>query len=194
MALKRQETVARRRLSLIRSTISTIHEEGSLDVTVARIAAKAGVSAGLAHHYFGGKEQLILATMGHLLTELRAQARVEWQAAETPREQVSALIRASFGPEQFDAETISAWLVFYVLAQKNAQAARLVRIYARRLRTHLVVAMRPLAGERAEALADRTGALIDGVYLRQALRRGPPDPAEAIALVEAAVDAELARA
>jgi TetR/AcrR family transcriptional repressor of bet genes len=43
-----------RRKDLISAAIQTIGERGSLDVTVAQIARKAGVSAALAHHYFGG--------------------------------------------------------------------------------------------------------------------------------------------
>lgn len=194
MAGKRAAVVAERRLSLIRSTIETIHAEGSLDVTVAQIAGRAGVSPGLAHHYFGAKDRLILATMAHLLTELRARARAEWQAAESPRARVSALVRASFGAEQFEAGTVSAWLVFYVLAQKEPEAARLMRVYVRRLGSHLRLALGPLVGARAGAAAERIGALIDGVYLRQALGLAPPDPAAAVALVEAAVEAEIARA
>ncbi|MCR2655813.1 TetR family transcriptional regulator, partial [Salmonella enterica] len=59
-----------RRKDLISAAIQTIGERGSLDVTVAQIARKAGVSAALSHQYFGGKDQLLLATMRHLLSEL----------------------------------------------------------------------------------------------------------------------------
>lgn len=191
MTGKRAAIVAARRASLIRSTIETIHAEGSLDVTVAQIAARAGVSAGLAHHYFGGKDQLVLATMRHLLATLRGSARAGWDRAETPRQRASALVAASFGPDQFDAETISAWLVFYVLAQKNPEAARLMRIYVRRLRTHFAVALAPLAGDRAGEVAEMAGALIDGVYLRHALRGQAPEPDAAIGLVERAIDGAI---
>lgn len=192
MTGKREATVAARKRDLIRATIATIHAEGSLDVTMAEIAARAGVSPGLAHHYFGGKDQLILATMRHLLAGLRARSRAGWDAAETPRARVSALVQASFGKEQFAPETISAWLVVYVMAQKNAEAARMLRIYVRRLRTHLIVGLRPVAGGQAEAIAEAAGALIDGVYLRHALRSTRPDPAAAVALVEETIDARLA--
>jgi TetR/AcrR family transcriptional repressor of bet genes len=51
----------------------------------------------------------------------------------------------------------------------------LLKVYQRRLRSNLLVALRPLAGNRAEELADGLGALIDGVYLREALKSGSPD-------------------
>jgi len=192
MSARQTAIVAARRRALIDATIATIHAEGSLDVTMAGIAARAGVSPALAHHYFGAKDRLILATMRHLLRGLQAAARAEWDRAPDPRARVSALVRASFGPEQFAPATISAWMVFYGLAQKDAGAARLLNAYVRRLRTHLTVALAPLAGERAGEIAECAGALIDGVYLRQALRRAPPDPAAAMAMVEAVIDARLA--
>ncbi|MEJ1999680.1 MAG: TetR family transcriptional regulator, partial [Maritimibacter sp.] len=50
-----------RRAALVKSAIAEIGEAGSLDVTVSRIAKRAGVSSALAHHYFGGKEDLLIA-------------------------------------------------------------------------------------------------------------------------------------
>ena len=40
-------------------------------------------------------------------------------------------------------------------------------------------------------MAHRIAALIDGLYIRRALKDGPPDPASAIALLEDYVDTEL---
>ena len=61
-----------RRRALIGAALQEISDRGSLDVTVAQIASRAGVSSALAHHYFGGKDDLILATMRHLLAEFGA--------------------------------------------------------------------------------------------------------------------------
>jgi transcriptional repressor BetI len=191
MSGKRAAAVAERRRDLIAATVATIHARGSLDVTMAEIAGRAGVSPGLAHHYFGSKDGLISETLRHLLRGFFAQVRAEWDAARTPRARVSGLVRAAFGPEQFAPETVSAWLSFYVLAQHDPGAGRLLRVYVRRLRTHLVVALRPLAGDEAEAIAEAAGALIDGVYLRHALSQSPPDPAAAIALVDSVIEARI---
>ncbi len=61
-----------RKRDLVSAAIKAIHQRGSLDVTMSEIAGFAGVSPALAHHYFGGKDQLIVASMRHLLSELRA--------------------------------------------------------------------------------------------------------------------------
>ncbi|MEL6206725.1 MAG: TetR family transcriptional regulator, partial [Pseudomonadota bacterium] len=58
-----------RRAALVKAAIERVGAAGSLDVTVAQVAQAAGVSAPLAHHYFGGKEALFEAAMRAILTE-----------------------------------------------------------------------------------------------------------------------------
>jgi TetR/AcrR family transcriptional repressor of bet genes len=174
-----------RRRALIGAALHEIADRGSLDVTVAQIAARAGVSSALAHHYFGGKEDLILATMRHLLAEFGADVVAGLRRADGPRARLATIVRGSFGPEQFHHATISAWLTFYAKALSSPGAARLLRVYRRRLHSNLVHALRQLvARAEAERIARGTGALIDGVYLREALLEGAAAPAAAIALVE----------
>jgi TetR/AcrR family transcriptional repressor of bet genes len=181
-----------RRRALIGAALKEISDRGSLDVTVAQIASRAGVSSALAHHYFGAKDDLILATMRHLLAEFGAGVVARLKAAGGPRARLSAIIRGSFGPEQFHHATISAWLTFYAWALSSGEAARLLRVYQRRLHSNLVHALAPLAA-RAEArrIAEGLGAFIDGVYLREALLGRPTAPEAAIALIEDYLDREL---
>ena len=159
---------------------------------MSQIARSAGVSPALAHHYFGGKDQLFLATMRHLLTDFGSGVRRVLHASNAPRERISGIIRLSFSPDQFAPETVAAWLAFYVLAQSDPQARRLLGVYARRLNSNLLDALTRIAPRRdALRIAEGIAALIDGLYIRRALKDGPPDPASAIALVEGYVDTEL---
>ncbi|WP_420959861.1 transcriptional regulator BetI [Brucella sp. IR073] len=181
-----------RRRELIDAAIRTIGERGSLDVTVAQIAHEAGVSPALAHHYFGGKEQLLLATMRHLLAELGQDLRAALREASGPRERVSAIIAVNFSPKQFAPRTVAAWLTFYVHAQQSAETRRLLRVYARRLHSNLAGALGPLCGrEKATRIAEGAGAMIDGLYIRHALGDGAPDAASAVALVEDYISVQL---
>lgn len=172
-----------RREALVKATIAEIGRAGSLDVTVAQIARRAGMSSALAHHYFGSKEQIFLAAMHHILTLYGAEVRGALAAAEGPRGRLVAIIRASFASGSFRREVVGAWLNFYVLAQTLPEAKRLLGIYQARLRSNLVHDLRPLVGARADGIARGLGALIDGVYIREALTRGTPDGAAAAALV-----------
>ncbi|MEK1889863.1 MAG: transcriptional regulator BetI [Phyllobacterium sp.] len=184
-----------RKRELIDAAIRTIGQRGSLDVTVAEIAHEAGVSPALAHHYFGGKEQLILATMRHLLKELGDDLRTALQAAKTPTARVAAVIAVNFSASQFAPETVAAWLTFYVHAQKSDETRRLLRIYARRTHSNLAFALGQITDRATAAqIAEGAGAMIDGLYIRHALRNGAPEASSAIAIVEDYVTTKLAAA
>jgi TetR/AcrR family transcriptional repressor of bet genes len=181
-----------RRAALVDATIDEIGAQGSLDVTVAQIARRAGMSTALAHHYFGSKEDIFLAAMRHTLTLYGAEVRGALAMAATPRARIEAVIRAGFGPANFRPAVIAAWLNFYVLARTVPEARRLLAVYHARLRSNLTHDLRPLAGNRAPDIADRIAGLIDGLYLHESLSRRAPDGRRAAALVLASLDRELA--
>ncbi|SIP88424.1 transcriptional regulator, TetR family [Paracoccus thiocyanatus] len=158
-----------RKAALINAAIATIGRAGSLDVTVAQIAREAGMSSALAHHYFGSKERIFLAAMRHILTQYGDSTRAALRGTVAPRDRLRAIVRASFDAANFERETVAAWLNFYALAQVDPEAARLLRVYHRRLASNLLAALRPLTGPAAEAIARTLGALIDGLYVRAAL-------------------------
>lgn len=181
-----------RKAALVKATITEIGRAGSLDVTVSQIAKRAGMSSALAHHYFGSKEQIFLAAMRHILTLYSAEVRGALAAAEGPKGRVQAIVRASFATSSFRREVVGAWLNFYVLAQTLPEARRLLGVYQRRLQSNLVHSLRPLVGLRAEAVARALGAMIDGVYIREALKAGAPDSTGAAGIVLDCLERELA--
>ncbi|MEC3860371.1 transcriptional regulator BetI [Mesobacterium sp. TK19101] len=157
-----------RRAALVQATVAEIGAAGSLDVTVSQIARRAGMSSALAHHYFGGKDQIFLAAMRHILREYSAEVRSALTACARPQDRLAAVIRANFAPSCFEPATVSAWLNFYVQAQSVPEAARLLRIYQKRLQSNLCHALRWHVTDPLPA-AQTLGALIDGVYLRAVL-------------------------
>ena len=164
-----------RRAALIDATIAEIGAAGSLDVTVAKIAKRAGMSSALAHHYFGGKDDIFLAAMRRVLANYGAEVLQRLKRAETPEDRLRAIVEGGFAPSNFGADTVCAWLNFYVLALSSDPARRLHRVYATRLRSNLTHAFRPLVGTKAPDLAHQTAQLIDGVYLNQGLAASDPD-------------------
>ena len=183
-----------RKAALVKATIVEIGRAGSLDVTVSQIAKRAGMSSALAHHYFGSKEEIFLAAMRHILSLYGAEVRGALHLAHGPDARVKAILAASFSPANFRREAVSAWLNFWVLAQSVPEAKRLLAVYQKRLRSNLLAGLRPLAGDRAESIADGLGALIDGLYLREVLKTGAPDGAAAVATAKAYLNAKLERA
>jgi len=181
-----------RRAALVKATIDEIGAHGTLDVTVAQIARRAGMSSALAHHYFGSKDEIFLAAMRHTLSVYGAEVRGALSMADGPRARIEAIIRAGFGPSNFHASVVAAWLNFWIMARTNVGAARLLRIYEGRLRSNLVSNLRPLIGDRADDAAERLAAMIDGVYLRQGVQPGATDRHQAVRLVLTALSHELA--
>jgi TetR/AcrR family transcriptional regulator, transcriptional repressor of bet genes len=182
-----------RKEALVKATIVEIGRVGSLDVTVGQIAKRAGMSSALAHHYFGSKEDMFLAAMRHIMTLYGAEVRGALATAIGPQGRVRAILVASFSPGNFRREAVSAWLNFWVLAQSVPEAKRLLAVYQGRLASNLTAALRPLAGPRAPAIAESLGAMIDGLYLREVLKSGPPDGVAAVALALRHLEAELQR-
>lgn len=125
--------------------------------------------------------------MRHTLVVYAAEIRGALAMTDTPIGRLHAIIKASFGTTNFRAETIAAWLNFYVLAQTSDQAKRLLRIYQKRLHSNLVYNMRPLLGDCAPDAAKR----IDGIYLHEALGTQTPNSQTATAQVFRALELEL---
>lgn len=180
-----------RKAALVEATIVEIGRTGSLDVTVSQIAKRAGMSSALAHHYFGSKEQIFLAAMRQILTLYGAEVRGALAMADGPRERLQGIVRASFSAVNFRREVIGAWLNFYVLAQTLPEAKRLLRIYQRRLDANLRHDLKKIVGDRAGQVAGGLGAMIDGVYIREALKQAAPDGDGAVATALTYLSLEL---
>lgn len=179
----------KRRADLVAAVIDEIGDARSLDVTVSRIAKRAGMSSGLAHHYFGSKEQMLIAAMRHILRGYSQRVARHLRGQSTPRGRLYGIIQANFEPEVFHQRTISAWLSFYALAHVNPDAARLMSIYHRRLCSNLLHELRQLTPNpiEAERILSTT---IDGAYLRAALKGGAVSE-EMATTVRATADALL---
>lgn len=178
-----------RRKALIDAAIAAVGARGTLDVTMSEIAGLAGVSPALAHHYFGGKSDLLQASMQHLLSELGREASAALQAAgPDPLKRILAIVAVNLSGQQFAPATISAWLAFFGEAQHSAPMRRLLSIYTRRLHSNLMSGFTGLMPRReAAAAAETIGALIDGLYLRRALNPRLSETSDPAGLVEACV-------
>lgn len=170
-----------RRRQLIAATIEAIHAYGYDDTTIARIAARAGLSSGIISHYFGSKDELLAATMRSLLSDLRHQLLDRLKGVEAPMARIEGVVAANFGEAQCTAPVITAWLAFWAQVPHEPELARLQRIYSRRLRSNLRHELRRLGLDdtRSEEVGEILGSLIDGIWVRAALGGGGMDAARA---------------
>ncbi|MGE4527484.1 MAG: transcriptional regulator BetI [Rhodospirillaceae bacterium] len=189
-----------RREDLIAACIRTIHEEGLEGASLARIAKRAGLTAGIVAHYFGDKAELMDAAMRSIAFAMWARQSRLLAAAGTPMRRLEAVIEANLGGEEFRPEVTSVWLAFWARVNHSPRLARIQRANAARLESNLRHALRPLVppgvtGPEAEIARIALGllALIDGAWLHAALGSGGLSPAETRAMALRYAQAELAR-
>ena len=121
-----------RRDSLIAATLRVVAEEGIESTTIAKICEAAGVSRGLANHYFQSKEELLLIAFQKLLDDLGDVTRRASQEQESPTQKLFAIINAIFRSEFFNSTARAAYLCFWTASLSNQQFAKINRAnYAR---------------------------------------------------------------
>ncbi|MDP8986556.1 MAG: betaine-aldehyde dehydrogenase [Pseudomonadota bacterium] len=181
-----------RRRQLIEVTIDSLAELGYVG-TLAQIAGRAGVSAGLVAHYFGDKDGLLQAAFRSLARRVGDHVRVRLRQISTPRARIQAVIDANLSPEEFAQRTGTAWLAFWGQVLQSPGLRRIQSVYQRRTLSNLRSSLRKLVPpDEAHSLAAMISAMIDGVWLRAALSgwRGA-DSESARALLTEFVDARL---
>ncbi|MGB6603431.1 MAG: transcriptional regulator BetI, partial [Steroidobacteraceae bacterium] len=192
-AVARDELEEARRAQLIEVTIDSLAEVGYVGTTLAQIARRAAVSAGLVAHYFGDKDGLLEAAFRTLARNLAARMRARLALAGTPRGRVQAVIDVNLAPEEFDKRTGTAWLAFWGQVLHVRGLKRVQTAYQRRMLSNLRNDLRRLipVGE-ARTLAGMIAAMIDGVWLRAALSEWQEaDSESARAMLTAFVEARL---
>ena len=189
----RDELEEGRKSQLIEVTIDSLAEVGYVGSTLAQIASRAEVSAGLVAHYFGDKDGLLEAAFRTLGRRLAEGIRGRLRLAHTPRGRIQAIIDTNLGPEEFSRRTGSAWLAFWGQVPHVAGLKRVQDVYQRRNLSNLRHALKQIMPpEAARSLAGTIAAMIDGVWLRAALSDWTEADSEgARALLTAFVDARL---
>ncbi len=159
-----------RRRQLIEVTIDSLAELGSMGTTLAQIAARAGVSAGLVSHYFGDKESLLEAAFRALVRRVHEHVRLRLVRAQSPQGRIQAVIDGNLSPAEFEQKTAAAWLAFWGQVAHAPRLKRIQSVYQRHTLAILRTSLRQLVTEqRARRLAAMIAAMIDGVWLRAAL-------------------------
>lgn len=84
---RRRLSVDRRREELITAALELFSRHEAEDVSIDDVATAAGASRALVYHYFGGKQELYVASLRSAAEELEARLRPE--GAERPLERLS---------------------------------------------------------------------------------------------------------
>ena len=180
-----------RREALIEATLVCLRKHGPEGASARRIAAEAGVSAGLITHHFPSMSALVAAAYEtlamSLLNSIRKHAR---EVSATPRERLRRFFEASFTPALLEPGLFNAWLVFWsMIAHDEEMRAVQDRTYVA-YRTALESLLGQLrAAESVPAFRLRPAgialaALLDGLWIEASLNPRAFKPAEAVAMCE----------
>jgi TetR/AcrR family transcriptional repressor of bet genes len=74
-----------RRIQIVEGLRAAILKHGIAEASVQRIAAEAHLPAGLVHHYFVSKEDLLIATVDQVVEDLRTPLRAELDILDPER-------------------------------------------------------------------------------------------------------------
>ena len=166
-----------RKQQLINATLESVAQYGLQQTTIITISRIAGLSSGIISHYFGGKQELVEATVKHLLEQLKSALleRVSQQHL-SPADRLEMVIEANFTPLQRSAPATKTWLSFWAQSMHQPGLARLQHINSKRLYSNLLFSFRQLLPDDIAVTASKqTAAMIDGFWLRSALSPRPED-------------------
>ncbi|WP_028022370.1 transcriptional regulator BetI [Enterovibrio calviensis] len=183
-----------RRPQLVEATMSAIDEVGLAGASVALISRKAGVSAGIINHYFGGKHGLLEETMRSVMRELSkgVQQRLSGIDPNHAKARILAIVDGNFDRNQVSSKVTKTWLAFWSHAMHDPTLFRLQHVNERRLLSHLRVELKKLLPpERANFVAQGIAALVDGIWLRGALNPHGIDTHAAISTIEDYLERQL---
>jgi TetR/AcrR family transcriptional repressor of bet genes len=173
-----------RRKQLINATIQCIYREGLLGTTVKKVSQEAGVSSGIINHYFGGKDQMLEATMREVMYRHQQAGILRLHDCRTHEDRIRMIIKINFSPLQTDPATVCTWLAFWAQAMHVPALARLQKINTRRLYSNLLYSLKHLLRpEQAVFMAEGLAALIDGLWLRGAFAEDGIDSEHAFQVV-----------
>jgi len=160
--MARPSSRTKRRSEIARAFARVLAAHGQAGATIAAVAAEAGISPGLVHHHFTGKDDLYEALLGELLSEFRR--RVSERETSDPLEAYVAAALAL--DERSDVTAARAWVG--VFAEALGDATLFARV--RRLLDAEIVQIERRAGgtltaeDASAVVAFVIGALVFGAF------------------------------
>lgn len=164
----------RSRRLLIEATLDSIAENGISDTTVSRIVDRAGVSRGMIHLHFGGKDRLLEEAAKTFCGAYYAE--MERQLAgipDDPAETIMAIVRADLSEALLNERAVAIWHGFRGVARRSPAIAQYSDTRDARLRRMICDAFHALLdrgrhggqdGSIADDITLGTLALLEGMW------------------------------
>lgn len=163
-----------RRASLIRAAIEVVAREGFENATIAKICTAAGVSSGLAAHYFENKDDLLAQAFSRLLDDVGEATAEASHKVGKPADKLKAIFSTIFSNAVYSPTARSAYLAFWAASLTNPVLLKINK--SAYLRFHASVeALFERAAQEQEIKIDARSAAIgviglsDGLWLDLAI-------------------------
>ncbi|GHG05053.1 HTH-type transcriptional regulator BetI [Deinococcus piscis] len=162
-----------RRTALVGAAYQAIYERGYHAVTLADIAAEAGVSRGTLMYHFGSKAGLLTAAMQRFTRTMTAATRRALRQAAGPEAKLRAYVENQFYGVENTRRFYTVWLDFQSAASHDPALLAVQREFL--AQTHaLDLELAQLGGSNgADARARQLRALVEGLSLRFVAEEAP---------------------
>jgi TetR/AcrR family transcriptional repressor of bet genes len=185
--MARKDIKDARRLQLIEATIDSIAKFGFARTTLADVARQAKLSQGIVSFYFESKEELLIATLRHMVEAYEAfSAAAAKRAGQSPAARLEALVAADFDPAMASRKQVTVWYAFWGETRWRKEfldlCTRWSATYQERTRALVqqVVDAGGYEGLDAAVIARGLNAMIDGLWLNILLDTKACDRKEAL--------------
>lgn len=125
----------RNRKLLLDATLDSVAEAGIAETTVSAIINRAGLSRGMIHLHFGGKDALLAAAAEAFSNEYYSQMDLRLsRVSDDPADVIMAVIHADLSHETLNERSVAIWHGFRGEARNNPAIARFSDTRDKRLR------------------------------------------------------------
>ncbi|CAH2400854.1 transcriptional regulator BetI [Mesorhizobium escarrei] len=178
-----------RRKDMQQVAFDILAEEGFHGVTLAKVAERLGMSRGLVHHYFTGKDELLEAAVRFGNRLISEEIAASLRRCKTPQERLTTICNGNFDERMYIASRAQYWISYCAQATFSARFARLLNVQNSRMRSNLLHELRQLLPKvEAERAAEMIAMLMDGIWVRMAATKAEPTREAALAMLTSLVD------
>jgi TetR/AcrR family transcriptional repressor of bet genes len=173
--MARPSNTEERRQQIVEGLLRVMAERGYERASVAEIAKAAGLSPGLVHYHFEGKQEILLTAVEQLAARARARVKARLERAKgEARTQVDAFLDAYLATgEDADPSAVAAWVTISAEAIQQPEVRAAYEKVVRADLGHLEELVGAVTGRRrARAIAAGLFAAVQGYYVLSAAAPG----------------------
>lgn len=109
----REQSREQNRIALINAVLDCVAETGISETSVSAIIQRAGLSRGMIHLHFGGKDNLIEAAAEYSSAQYyESLDRLLASADQSPQKSIELIVHSDLSEEVLNRKTVSVWYAF----------------------------------------------------------------------------------